>query len=179
MLTALLLIGVLVAWFLFVEPAPPTRVTDRAARVRANREQVDRLREVPDGADFYAPVSTLFRADPARDDDPVLARLRALARPGDRWLDIGAGAGRYALPLARVVREVVALDPSASMLGALREGAREFGVGNVGGGGPLAGRSTKVGTGEVALIAHVGYDIEAIDPFLDAMERPSAGSVWR
>ncbi len=35
-----------------------------AARVRANREQVDRVREVPDGADFYAPVTGLFRADP-------------------------------------------------------------------------------------------------------------------
>ena len=69
------------------------------------------------------------------------------------------------------VREVVALDPSASMLGALREGAREFGVTNV---RAVEGRwpdaSAKVGTGEVALIAHVGYDIEAIDPFLDAME---------
>jgi hypothetical protein len=51
------------------------------ARVRGNREQVDRIREVPDG-DFYAPVSQLFRADPARADDPVLGRLVALARRG-------------------------------------------------------------------------------------------------
>ena len=57
------------------------------------------------------------------------------------------------------------------MLGALREGAREFGVTNVlalEGSWPEA--AGIVGTGEVALMAHVGYDIEAIDPFLDAME---------
>jgi len=71
-------------------------------RVRANREQVERVREVPDGADFYAPVSGLFRADPDRSDDPVLAELVTMATPGETWLDIGAGAGRYALPLARV-----------------------------------------------------------------------------
>ncbi len=89
-------------------------------RVRANREQVDRVREVPDGADFYAPVSALFRADPDRQDDPVLAEVLALAKPGETWLDIGAGAGRYALPLARVVGEVVAIDPSTSMLSGTR-----------------------------------------------------------
>ena len=62
-----------------------------ATRVRANREQVDRIREVPDGTDFYAPVQSLFRADPTRTDDPVLERLLGLVRPGDRWLDVGAG----------------------------------------------------------------------------------------
>ena len=72
----------------------------------ANREQVDRLREVPDGADFYAPVTGLFRADPARTDEPALDALLALVRPGETWLDIGAGAGRYALPIARGARAI-------------------------------------------------------------------------
>ena len=153
-----------------------------AERVRANREQVDRFREVPDGTDFYRPVTTLFRADPARSDDAVLDALLALARPDDVWLDVGAGAGRYALPLARAVREVVAIDPSAGMLETLRELMAEHGITNVrpiearwpiprpesggGGGEPLAG--------DVALIAHVGYDIEAIGPFLDALEAAAA-----
>src|SRR6185312_1417699 len=46
-----------------------------AERVRANREQVDAIREVPDGSDFYAPVNSLFRADPTRTDDPLLDTL--------------------------------------------------------------------------------------------------------
>lgn len=140
-----------------------------AARVRANREQVDRIREVPDGSDFYRPVSGLFRADPDRTDDPVLARLLAFTRPGQTWLDIGAGAGRYALPIARLAREVIAVEPSAGMLTALREGASAAGISNVRlihDRWPMANPPTA----DIALIAHVGYDVEAIGPFLDAME---------
>ena len=99
-----------------------------ARRVRDNAAQVERIRETPDGRDFYATVSRTFVADPARGDDPVLETLLAHARPGETWLDIGAGAGRYALPLARHVREVVAVDPSASMLEALRAGMAAHGI---------------------------------------------------
>ena len=49
------------------------------------------IREVPDGTDFYAPVTGLFRADPTRTDEPALDALRRLVRPGETWLDIGAG----------------------------------------------------------------------------------------
>ncbi len=147
-----------------------------AARVRANREQVDRFREVPDEADFYGPVSGLFRADPDRTDDPQLDRLLRLARPADVWLDIGAGAGRFALPLARRVREVIAIDPSAGMLEGLRAGMAEHGIGNIRvfqGRWPLDPAELPPDgppAGDVALIAHLGYDIEAIGPFVEAME---------
>jgi CTP:molybdopterin cytidylyltransferase MocA/SAM-dependent methyltransferase len=140
-----------------------------AERVQANREQVDRVREVPDGADFYAPVSGLFRADPDRADDPILGELLALAKSGETWLDIGAGAGRFALPLARVVGEVVAIEPSASMLAALTEGIASQGVTNV---RAIEARWPMADppVADVALIAHVGYDVEAIGPFVAAME---------
>ena len=148
-----------------------------ADRVRANADQVASVRSMPEDVDFYAPVTRMFVVDPARRDDPVLDALLALARPGETWLDIGAGAGRYALPIATVVRQVIALDPSSSMLGALRDGAARAGIGNV---RAVGGRwppdaATRADLGEdpvadVALIAHVGYDIEAIVPFLDAME---------
>jgi hypothetical protein len=145
-----------------------------ADRVRRDRAQVDRHREVPDSADFYGPVTGLFRADPRRTDEPALERLLELAEPGDRWIDIGAGAGRYALPLALRVREVIAVEPSAGMRTALAELQVEHGIANVRAiaarwppepGSPAAGLR-----GDVALIAHLGYDIEAIGPFLDAME---------
>ena len=70
-----------------------------ARRVRANAEQVDRFGELRH-EDHYAPVATRFRADPRRTDDPSLDALLSLARPDETWLDIGAGGGRYALPLA-------------------------------------------------------------------------------
>jgi molybdenum cofactor cytidylyltransferase len=160
-------------------PADLARIAEEvwADRVRANREQVDRVREVPDGADFYAPVRSIFRADPDRTDDAVLDHLSGLARPADAWLDIGAGAGRYGLPLARIVREVVAMDPSAGMLESLREGAAEAGITNVrtieGRWPPAAALRAALGpdpVADVALIAHVGYDIEDIGPFVEAME---------
>ena len=172
-----------------------------AAQVRANREQVDRVREVGDG-DFYASTSSLFVADPRRvdADDTTLAALRGLVQPGERWLDIGAGAGRYALPIALAVGpagEVVAVEASASMLAGLRTGMADHGIANVrivegrwpavaaeipassedgarasvdGARPPVAGARPPV---DAALIAHVGYDIEEIGPFLDAMEAAS------
>lgn len=144
-----------------------------AERVRANREQAERLRETM-GGDFYAPVSGLFVADPRRTGEPVLEVLQALARPEDTWLDIGAGAGRYALPLALRVRAVIAVEPSAGMRRALRTGLGEHGIENlrvVPGTWPEAlSELGDLPAADVALIAHVGYDIEEIGPFLDAME---------
>ena len=143
------------------------------ARVRAHHEQSARVREMPEGGDFYAPVSRLFVADPRRADDEVLDHLLPLALPDDTWLDIGAGAGRYALPLALRVREVVALDPSPGMLVALREQAAEHRIANVRaveGRWPADPALGPAPTADVALIAHLGYDVEAIGTFLDAME---------
>jgi SAM-dependent methyltransferase len=148
-----------------------------AARVRANRDQVDRLREVPDGADFYARVTSIFRADPRRTNEPVLDMLIAIARRDETWLDIGAGAGRYALPLALATREVIAIDPSGGMLSVLRELMEEYAIRNVriveARWPPDDVLATALGpfpVAQVSLIAHVGYDIEAIGSFLDAME---------
>jgi SAM-dependent methyltransferase len=143
-----------------------------AARVRASREQAERVREVPESGDFYAPVTGLFVADPRRADDPALDALLEIARPGETWLDIGAGAGRYALPLALRVGEVIALDPSAGMLEALRGGMERHGIRNL----RLIHARWPMDAGveapraDVALIAHLGHDVEAIGAFLEAME---------
>ncbi len=151
-------------------------------RVRTNNAQVDRLREVPDGADFYAPSASLFRADPTRTDDPVLAALLALVRSGERWLDVGAGAGRFALPIARVLDRsggsVVALEPSGSMLEGLREIAEDYAIENVrtveARWPPEDARSLSEFEADVALIAHVAYDIDPIGPFIDGLESAAA-----
>jgi ubiquinone/menaquinone biosynthesis C-methylase UbiE len=152
-----------------LRPSAEEALAEWGRRVRANREQVDRVREVEDGADFYAPIASAFRADPHRQDDPVLNALRPLVRPHECWLDIGAGGGRYALPLALHAREVIAVEPSAGMIAVLEDEMRRSGIRNiriVHSRFPVRGLEA-----DAALICHVGYDIEAIGPFLAMMER--------
>jgi SAM-dependent methyltransferase len=152
-----------------LRPSAAAALEEWARRVRENREQVDRFREVPDESDFYSSLAPMFQADPRRTDEPVLELLRGLAQPGERWLDIGAGAGRYALPIALRVGQVIALDASEGMLAALQASMAQHGVPNI------STVHSRWPTAEpipvdVALICHVGYDIESIGPFLAAME---------
>ncbi len=149
---------------------------DWAERVRRNREQVDRVREAPEDGDHYAPVADLFRDDPRRRGDATLESLLRRARPDDTWLDIGAGAGRFAFPLALAAREVIAVDPSPAMIAALGGGIREHGIDNVRvveGRWPEAAAAPRVGPlpcADVALIANVGHDTEHIGPFVEALD---------
>jgi SAM-dependent methyltransferase len=148
-----------------LRPSAAAALSAWADRVRANREQVEQFREAS-APDFYAPIAGLFRADPHRRDEPALEALRALVKPDDVVLDIGAGGGRYALPLALVSREVVAVEPSAGMLQVLRDSAAEFAIPNL---RVIDGRWPAVAAelaGDVALISHIGYDVEDIGPLL-------------
>jgi precorrin-6B methylase 2 len=145
--------------------------------VRADREQVERCREVADPADFYEPLAHRFSQDPRRSDDEVLAALLAIAREDDTWLDVGAGGGRYALPLALRTRRVIALEPSAAMREVLRSGMTGHGIGAIDvidGRWPLDRDAAP--TADVVLMAHVGYDIEDFDAFLNASERAARRS---
>jgi len=65
------------------------------------------------------------------DRDPFLRRLRQLTDPSSAVLDVGAGTGRFALPLAAGARHVTAVDPSGGMLGILRRDAERRGVTNL------------------------------------------------
>jgi SAM-dependent methyltransferase len=152
-----------------LRPTASEALGEWARRVRANREQAERFREAPERADFYAPVAQVFAADPRRTDEPALDLLREMVQPNDLWLDIGAGGGRYALPIALAAREVIAVDVSDAMLKVLRDGAAKNGIENV---RIVQSRwpTEEPIQADVSLISHVGYDIEEFGPFLDAME---------
>ena len=138
----------------------------------ANREQVARVREQPERADHYAPIASAFRADPQRTGDEALNALLAVAQPGDTWLDIGAGAGRFALALALHVKHVIAVEPSEAMRAEFETISREHGIENV----TLLDQRWPppeprlIDGVDVAMISHVGYDIEEMGGLLDAME---------
>jgi SAM-dependent methyltransferase len=57
--------------------------------------------------------------------------LNTLLHPDDDLLDIGAGTGRFALPLAHYVRRVTALDHSPAMLSVLQHKMRSSETHNI------------------------------------------------
>src|SRR5215471_5183604 len=138
-------------------------------RVSANREQAERLREGSPPRDFYAAVASDFRADPRRTNEPVLDVLRSLVEVGETWLDIGAGGGRYALPLALGASKVIAIEPSEGMRSVLQQGMADHGISNI---EIVSARwpMESAPVADVSLIAHIGYDIQEIGLFLDAVE---------
>ena len=116
-------------------------------------------------ADTWTDSATLFKADPHRTDDTVVEALRARIRPGESLLDVGAGGGRLALPLALTCRAVTAVEPSPSMCTVLRETAEEYRIANVAivQSGWL---DASVEPADVSLCSHVVYVIEDIEPFV-------------
>lgn len=140
------------------------------ARVEAEYEQVERVREWQ-ASDHYRPMAHLFADDPHRTDDEALNYLLGLAGPDDRWLDIGAGGGRFALPLALHSREVIAVEPSGGMREVMAASAQEHGVENL----QIVDARWPDDAGDIradlSLAAHVGYDLRDINGFIDAQER--------
>lgn len=152
-----------------LRPARQAAAAAWAARVHAGKAQRERLREAAEPADLYGPMAARFGQDPRRTDDPALQVLRRMAAPTETWLDIGAGGGRYALPLALETRRVLALEPSPSMLEVLRAGMSKHDIRNI---EVLEATwpTEPATTADVALMAHVGYDIADFGAFLDAAE---------
>lgn len=122
--------------------------------------------------DLWAPrralgyAKTVGRATRA---DLFLARL--LAGSATRYLDVGAGTGRYAVPLARAGRRVIAVEPSAGMRAVLEGGHRRITV------VPEAW-PTPVPRVEVAFAAHVLYLVADAVPFLGAMTATATRSCY-
>jgi len=84
----------------------------------ANQRQRDVRTDEDDRAMWAAFADRYDSRTPVSEE--LLARLKALARPNDTVLDIGAGTGRMTLPVAHFVRQVTALDHSPAMLDVLR-----------------------------------------------------------
>jgi len=78
-------------------------------------------------ADRYAKSVSLGDSE----GEPFLRRLRRVAQPSSTAIDVGAGTGRFALPLAMDVRQVTAVDPSEAMLTVLRREAEGLGLTNL------------------------------------------------
>ncbi len=96
-----------------------------------------------------------------RDEAYVGALLRRMeVSPECTVLDVGCGTGALAIPLARKVRRVTALDWSSAMLNVLRQKAREARIGNI---VPIAGNWLEV---------RIGSEIEPHDVVVASRSLP-------
>lgn len=137
--------------------------------VRAEHAQSDSMRKEDPPGDSWNNLAQNFRADPRRSDDALVDHLRHVIEPGQVVLDVGAGGGRLALPLALDAQKVIAVEPSPSMCRVLRETAAEFDVKNV----EVAESDwleADVARGDVAICAHVLYVIQDIEAFVRKLE---------
>ncbi|MCB9482952.1 MAG: methyltransferase domain-containing protein [Dehalococcoidia bacterium] len=135
--------------------------------VLADREQVERIREDV-RSDYYAPVAASF--SPSRRESIEWPIVEALAQPGDTWMDIGAGGGRFAVPLAGIVERVIAVEPSEAMRDVMGQAMTEAGRSNieiVDTRWPSPAWDREV---DVSLAAHSLYDIDDLGGWLDAQE---------
>jgi 2-polyprenyl-3-methyl-5-hydroxy-6-metoxy-1,4-benzoquinol methylase len=136
-------------------------------RVAAHHEQSHKIRAAlgVQGQDLWEFLSPFFKADPRRTDDFGVNRLAQEVTPATTLLDIGGGAGRFALPLALRCKHVTVIEPSPSMGESLRHLAAEAGIENV-----TIVESTweeaQVEPADVALSAHVIYMIEDVRAFV-------------
>lgn len=132
--------------------------------VRVEHAQSDRMRGARP-TDHWAQDAGLFKADPHRTGDPLVEDLRARLDPGESLLDVGAGGGRLALPLALKCGTVTAVEPSPGMCAVLRETALEYNIGNV----DIVESewlAASVQLADVVLCSHVVYVVEDIGPFV-------------
>jgi SAM-dependent methyltransferase len=116
-------------------------------------------------ADLWSSLAEAFRDDPRRENDPVVNAIVPWLTAESTVLDVGGGAGRYALPLALRCKGVTVLDPSPSMLESLGRGADEAGIGNVSAVQEEWGSAT-VTQHDVVLCANVVYGVAEIEPFV-------------
>jgi SAM-dependent methyltransferase len=133
-------------------------------------EQAERVRSTADRpADFWQALAPRFRHSADVRPDPAVDALAALIGPDDRVIDVGAGGGRHAIPLARRCREVVAVEPSPAMRAVLAEEVSRQGVMNV---RIVAAmwNDASVEPAELVFAAHVTYGVRPIEPFLRKLD---------
>lgn len=148
--------------------------------VRDREEQWERLGLGHRGADFWTSRAATFArfSRGVRRDDPVLERVRAQLPAGDgRVLDVGAGTGRYAVPLAELGARVQAVEPNAAMAALLSDEARAHGVSVAVEQAEWPAAEQAVGSADVVLCAHVVYPIADVVPFVRALDRAARCAV--
>ena len=114
---------------------------------------------------------------PFRSDDPLLELLTRKIASHHTLIDVGAGPGRLALPLALKCKRVVAVEPSSSMGEAFLEEAALHNISNV---SLVRARweEAQVEPADVVLCSHVLYTVQDIGAFVRKLEALARELVW-
>ncbi len=142
--------------------------TDYADRHDAVAAQQSRIFGPEPPGDPWGSVAGSFRMDPNRDPEPNLQIISSYLRPEDVLVDVGGGAGRMCLPMARRCREVVMVEPSPRMGAEFDASRAEAGIANA--------RRVQADwmdaadiEGDVALSGCVTYFVRDIVPFVEKL----------
>ena len=144
--------------------------------IQAEHAQSDAMRPAPPPVDHWRPYARQFSADPRRSDDSLLNRLLEEIAPDQTIIDVGAGGGRLALPIALHCSQVTAVEPSPAMGEVLSSGAREHHIDNI-----SLVRSgweeARLDPADQTLCVHVLYTIQDIGGFVKKLEAHARAQV--
>lgn len=153
-----------------------TAIDHWRAMIQAEHAQSDAMRPQPPPHDHWRPYARRFSADPRRSDDDFLNRLLAEISPDQTAIDVGAGGGRLALPIALRCRHVTAVEPSQAMGEVLSQVAGEHHISNV-----SLVRSgweeAQVDPAGQVLCVHVLYTIQDIGGFVKKLQEHARDQV--
>ena len=123
----------------------------------------------PPPSDHWAPFAANFAADPRRSDDQLIGPLGRDLEHTDTLMDVGAGGGRHALPLALRCGHVVAVEPSPSMCAVLLQLTSAHGIKNV---SIVQSKweDAEVEPADVVVSTHVAYVVRDIAGFVRKMD---------
>lgn len=146
-----------------------TAVQRHDRMMREEREQAERLRtDQGTPPDMWKGRTGVFAVTDGP-EPPVVTVLAGLVDADARVIDVGAGGGRITIPLARRVREVVAVEPSEGMREELRAGIEATGVTNI----EIVPRTwsdADVEPADLVFAAHVTYSLSLVEPFLRKLD---------
>ena len=114
--------------------------------------------------------------DVHRTDDPVLNALYDALPEGATVLDVGGGAGRFALPLATRARHVTVVEPSTDSCEALQSRAAEAGLSNI----TVINESwedAEAPAADMVLCSLVLHHVADAAPFVAKLQRHATGHV--
>lgn len=152
------------------KPTQPNAIDSWKQTVIAEHAQADRFRSDTPGGDHWNKLAHRFAPidrESAFEDETLKALLKYV-HPGDTVLDVGAGAGRLAVPLAERCKHVTAVEPSPAMRERISEQAKAWGIDNL----AIIASSWEEATVEasdIVICAHVVYTVREIGEFISKL----------